>query len=317
MTRLVTPEGTRAVVDHRELLSLSPDTKEVEGILDMLVRARLIHMQTDPDQGATVEIVHEMLITEWPTLKRWLEDSQAMRGFVHELRTAAKQWASRGKPADLVWRGVTAQEALGHQKRHVLDLSAIEREFLSEVKTQLGRSRRRKVVAFTAIAIALALVFAGGSFALVRIKLAEKEAQEKAAQAEKDRAVAESATAKLQAQFDVIAQKDRAREEAEKQKLAAEEQRKQIEKDLAENKELSKEQLEAANRELQRQVKEAQAAKEKALASESAAKRATEDAKTAKAETERLLAKQKAENERLRAESSKIFNGSLSSGGGK
>ena len=99
MTRLVTPEGTRAVVDHDELLGLSSDTGEVERILDQLVRARLIHLHTDPEQGATVEIVHEMLITEWPTLARWLEDSQAMRGFMHELRQATKQWASRGKPA--------------------------------------------------------------------------------------------------------------------------------------------------------------------------------------------------------------------------
>src|ERR1044071_4125118 len=113
-TRLVTPEGTRAVVDHRDLLSLADDRQEVERILDQLVRGRLIHMHTDPDQVATVEIVHEMLITEWPTLRRWLEDSKAMRAFTHELQLAAKQWAARGKPSDLVWRGATAQEALGH-----------------------------------------------------------------------------------------------------------------------------------------------------------------------------------------------------------
>ncbi|HUS27140.1 MAG TPA: serine/threonine-protein kinase, partial [Kofleriaceae bacterium] len=230
MTRLVTPEGTRAVVDHRELLGLSPDTQEVERILDMLVRARLIHMQTDPgDQGATVEIVHEMLITEWPTLKRWLEDSQAMRGFMHELRQAAKQWASRGKPADLVWRGATAQEALGHVKRHVLDLSTGEREFLAEVKAQTARSRRRKVAVFTAIAVTLALVLAGGSFALVRIKLAEKDAQDKAAQAIKAKKEAEGALGQakqateeavkakgdLQGKLDII-------EAEKKQRLAAE-----------------------------------------------------------------------------------------------
>src|SRR5690606_32210376 len=113
--------------DHRELLSLSEDQNEVERILDQLVRARLIHMQADADQGKTVEIVHEMLITEWPTLKRWLEDSHAMRGFMHELRQAARQWASRGRPNDLVWRGATAQEALGHAKRQLLDLSTVEK----------------------------------------------------------------------------------------------------------------------------------------------------------------------------------------------
>jgi eukaryotic-like serine/threonine-protein kinase len=317
MTRLVTPEGTRAVVDHRELVGLSADTQEVERILDMLVRARLIHLQTDPEQGATVEIVHEMLITEWPTLKRWLEDSQAMRGFVHELRQAAKQWATRGKPADLVWRGATAQEALAHQKRHVLDLSSNEREFLAEVKKQIGRSRRRKVAAFTAIVTALALVLAGGSFAFVRVKLAEKEAQEKAKQAESARKIAEEATNDLQGKLDQIEAEKKGRvaaeqnqqkaeqdkQKAEQEKLLAEQEKQQLE-------EMSRDQLQEKNKELQKQVEQARAAKEKAEA-------ATQQANIAKAEVDKMLAKQKAENERLRAESSKIFNGSLSSGGGK
>ncbi|HUS28543.1 MAG TPA: hypothetical protein VMZ53_08540, partial [Kofleriaceae bacterium] len=255
-----------------------------------------------------------------PTLKRWLEDSQAMRGFMHELRQAAKQWASRGKPADLVWRGATAQEALGHVKRHVLDLSTVEREFLAEVKAQTARSRRRKLAVFTAIAVTLALVLAGGSFALVRIKLAEKDAQDKAAQAIKAKKEAEGALGQakqateeavkakgdLQGKLDII-------EAEKKQRLAAE----KLAEDATKSTEMTKEQLAEANKELQRKVAEAQAAKEKALASEAAAKKATEDAKVAKTQVERMLEKQKAENERLRAESSKIFNGSLSSGGGK
>jgi hypothetical protein len=313
MTRLVTPEGTRAVVDHKELVSLSDDQREVEHILETLVRARLIHMQTDADQGATVEIVHEMLITEWPTLKRWLEDSQAMRGFVHELRTAAKQWASRGKPADLVWRGATAQEALGHAKRHVLDLSTVEKEFLAAVKSQLARSRRRKVGAVTAIAIALGLVFAGGSFALVKIKLAERQAQEKAVQAEKDRKQAEvdraaavAAKGELQGKLDIIAAEEKKRREAEASKQQAEEEKAKVETQLHESQQMSREQLEVANKELQRQVKEAQAAKEKAQASEALAKKATEEAKAAKRVVDGMLADKAAELARLKKASEGI-----------
>src|SRR5690606_2466201 len=57
MTRLVTAEGTRAVVDRSELLELWEDRGEVERILDQLVHARLIVVHTDPVQGTTVEIV--------------------------------------------------------------------------------------------------------------------------------------------------------------------------------------------------------------------------------------------------------------------
>jgi len=240
-----------------------------------------------------------------------------MRGFMHELRQASKQWAARGKPADLVWRGATAQEALGHVKRHVLELSAVEREFLAEARKQIGRSRRRKVAAFTTIFIALGLVLAGGSFALVRIKLAEKEAQEKAKQAEIDRKKAEDATNDLQGKLDIIeAEKKRAaaavasQQKAEQDKLLAEQDKQKAEQEKQQVEAMSRDQLEEKNKELLRQVSEAKAAKEKAEA-------ATQAAKEAKSEVDKMLAKQKAENERLRAESSKIFNGSLSSGGGK
>src|SRR5262249_36302838 len=143
-------------------------------------------------------------ITEWPTLRRWLEDSQAMRAFTHELRQAAKQWSTRGKPNDLVWRGATAQEALGHAKRHVLELSAIENEFLAAINHQVARSRRRRVFVFTSIFVALGMVFAGGAFAFVRISMAEQDAQDKAAQAEIDRTAAVDAKGKLQKQIDAL-----------------------------------------------------------------------------------------------------------------
>jgi hypothetical protein len=318
MARLVTPEGTRAVVDHRELLSLSVDQHEIHRILDQLVRARLIHLHTDPDQVATVEIVHEMLITEWPTLQRWLQDSHAMRGFMHELRQAARQWASRGKPADLVWRGATANQALGHANRQLLDLSLIEKEFLAAVRTHAARTRRRKVLIVTSVAIALGLVFAGGSFALVRIKLAERQAQEEKRQAvdakkqaeadrkqaEIDRTTAVSAKAELQGKLDIIAEKER-------QRLAAED------KVAAANKseEMTKEQLAETNKVLERKVAEAQAAKDKAQANEALAQRATSEAQVAKRKVEDLLAQKRAEIERLKAASKDIYSGDLNRSG--
>ncbi len=307
MTRLVTPEGTRAVVDHNELLSLSADQREVELILDQLVRARLIHLHTDPTQGATVEIVHEMLITEWPTLQRWLEDSQAMRGFMAELRQASRQWSARGKPHDLVWRGATAQEALGHVKRQLLDLSAIEKEYLDAVRKQAQRQRRVRVLVFTSVFTALGLVLAGGSFALVKIKLAEAEAQEKAKQAEQDRAEAVTAKGELQGKLDIIEEEKRKREAADKDKVAAEEQKKKAEEErqrtLEEKKnieEQSKEQLAESYKKLQQTAAEAQAAEKKALAQEAVAKKALEESNRAKATSERLLEQKRQELETLK-----------------
>jgi len=301
MTRLVTPENTRAVVDHRELLSLG-DGREVQHIIDRLVRARLVHMHTDAaaGAGATVEIVHEVLITEWPTLRRWLEDSHALRGFVHELQQAARQWAARGRPADLVWRGATAQEALAVASRHVLDLSAAERDFLAAVQHQQSRGRRARLFGFTAVFVVLGLVIAGGIVAVIRISAAEQIAQDKAQVAEDKAREAQKARAQVQAQLDTVRAAKDSQTAAE---LTAKEQQELADK-ATQSLDLSREELQHKNLELERTAAEARAAQQRAetLAREAAAsaetaRQATAAATKARDEANRLL---KIEQERTR-----------------
>ncbi len=319
MTRLVTPEGTRAVVDHNELLGLATDPSDVQHIIDHLVRARLIHLHTDPVQGATVEIVHEVLITEWPMLKRWLEDSQAVRGFTHELRQATRQWAARGRPADLVWRGQTAQEALAVSNRHVLDLSAAEREFLAAVKQQATRGRRRKVYGFTAAFVVLGLVIGGGTIAVIRISAAEKVASQKAKDAEIETAKAKAAEAKVQAQLDTVKSAKTAQSQAELDALEKQELAAKATAGLA----LSREELQKKNEELERaiadarsaQAKAERAAKDAALNAE-AARKATEAEKASSAQLKLAVEREKANVRKLEAEKSKIATSLKESGGG-
>ncbi len=307
MSRLVTPEGTRAVIDHNELLSLSVDAADVQAIIDKLVTARLIQLHTDPAQGATVEIVHEVLITEWPTLARWLEDSHALRGFMHELQTTARQWAARGRPADLVWRGATAQEALSLTSRHVLDLAATERDFLAAVKNETARGRRRKVAAFTAIFIVLGAVIAGGAVAVIRISQAEKVATEKARLADDRAKDAQDALERVtKAQNEKAAAESTAAERARD----AEEAEKKLD--------LSKEELQKKNAELLRRESEARLAQQKAeraareaAANAEAARKATEEAKVANQRLKVQLDAEKARADKAEREKKAISTGSL------
>jgi hypothetical protein len=314
MTRLVTPEGTRAVIDHKELLGLSDDRAEVESILDQLVRARLVSLHTDPNQGATVEIVHEVLITEWPMLGRWLEDSQALRGFMQELRQAVRQWISRGKPNDLVWRGATAQEALGLAKRHVLELSAGEKEFLQAVRVESGRSRRRKVLAIASIFTVLALVIAGGAFWVVQIsqakaevQKAEGEAQLKAIAADKEAKRAREAEAKVQAQLDAVKKAEADRKSAEDVATRANETVAQTQGDLQK----ANEELKKALADSQQDKLTAQELARKAALAAELAKKATDEAKAANAKLSTLLAVEKERVHKLELEKAKISTGGL------
>jgi hypothetical protein len=314
MTRLVTPEGTRAVVDQKELLGLADDTAEIERILDQLVRARLIHLHTDPSQGATVEIVHEVLITEWPTLARWLEEGQAARAFMHELRLAVKQWVARGKPADLVWRGSTAQEALGHTRRHVLELSNAEREYLAAVRSQAARTRRLRVMVFGLIFSALAGVIAIGAIAYFNQKQANQVIAEKQVAAEKAAADARAAEAEVTKQLAAVRAAETKRNEAEADRKVAEAAATKANETV----ELTADELRKRNAELkttleqsQRDKVKAQEAATAAKAAEAAAKKATDDAKAANAKLQAMLAVEKQRVQQLEDEKKKIHTGGL------
>jgi len=208
-----------------------------------------------------------------------------MRGFVHELRQAAKQWVTRGKPADLVWRGATAQEALLHAKRHVLDLSAAERAFLAAIAAQTSRVRRRRVYAVAAIFVALGLVIAAGSIALVEIRAAESRAIEKANALE-----------------DALAKTKQA------EQLRATAERSAVDANKAQSQ--TKEQLVVANRELEEKLHELEVANEKAKAEEQRArdeeKKARGEETRAKKATEEALAARKKLEEMLDAKRKEI-----------
>jgi len=321
MTRLVTAEGTRAVVDHKELLGLSKDRKDVERVLDHLVRGRLIHMHTDAMHGTTVEIVHEVLISEWPMLARWLEDSQSLRGFMQELRQATKQWQSRGKRHDLVWRGVTAQDALATAKRHVLDLSSAEKEFLNAMRAGLARSRRRKIYWLTIILLLLLGGLGAAGFFTMQLRQANEDTEAALVEAQRQTHVAKAAEAKVQAQLDAVQAAQRQKEAAEADAMKAEAEAKtKAEEALKANAQVaqSKEDLQKTNVLLKQQVEEAQKAKEiaqeqskKAAAAKEAAEKATADAKAANARTQALLAAEKERVRQLEAEKSKISTGGL------
>jgi hypothetical protein len=305
MTRLVTPEGTRAIVDRKELVSLAKDPRDVETILDLLVQGRLVHLHTDLDQVATVEIVHEMLITEWPTLQRWLEDSQALRGFMHELRQAARQWDTHGRSADRLWRGASAEEAIGLARRHVLDLSSVEAAFLEAVREHATRMRRRKMLFVTSTIAVLALVIAAGAFFTVQLSAANKVARQ-------NEAAAESAKTSLQQKLELVEQKEAARIAAETQAKAAQEQATKAD----ENVKLSREELEKANVDLRRALGFAEVERKRAETAAQAARKASDDAAVARAAAEAMAERERARAEKAEAESRNIYNKDLRRGSG-
>ena len=270
--RLVTPERTRAIVEIADLEQLSPDRAEVARIIDGLVTARLLVVQTRGDAGGgTVEIVHESLIDRWPTLRRWLDEEQEDAAFVAQLAQAAKQWEAKGKPNGLLWRGDAMEEASRWYRAKQREMPPRERAYLEAVFALARRGKRIRRIATIFAFVVLGTVAAGASVAVVLVQGAKNEANENAAKAQKaladfqiaDKAKQDADAKKAAAeQQQKVAEGEKAKAERDKATEEAKNAQLVVEKQTQEK--LSAEQLEKKNAELQTEVVAANTAKKQA-----------------------------------------------------
>jgi hypothetical protein len=294
--RLVTADGTRAIVDVAELPRLTADPDEARAVVEHLAQARLVVVQNRAEEAsATVELVHESLISGWPMLRRWLDEGREDAAFREQLRAAAKQWEARGKPQGLLWRGEALEEARLWRARHPDPLPEREQAFLEAV-VQLGsraqRLRRGAVIGALGL---LSAVVAGGSIAYVQVQRSARDAREKADVASREATRARQAEDRVREQLDII-------------------KREQTAKAVAETAvERGKQDLRAVNADLQKAVARAEAESQRAQIeskrAQDAATKASDLAESTQKTNvvlEKLLAEERARAERFEKERRKI-----------
>ena len=162
---LVTAEGTRAVREVGELLSVFPDSKQgdAEEVLRRLVDARLLtSFEEEGVEGEgrrRVEVVHESLLTSWPRLVRWRTQDADAAQLRDQLRQAAKTWDEHGRTDDTLWTGAAYREFASWRERYPGGLTNLEEAFTSAMTSFATRRRRRRRIA-AAAAVVMALVVA-------------------------------------------------------------------------------------------------------------------------------------------------------------
>jgi WD40 repeat protein/serine/threonine protein kinase len=177
LLRLVTAERTRAIVPLAELRALSREDGDVSWLIDQMVDARLLIVQTlEGGKGTTVEIVHESLVHGWPALRRWLDENQDDAALLDQLRTAARQWAAKNRDPGLLWRGDALAEYQRWRGRHAASLTPLEAAFGAASAAEAARGRRIRNV-IVALAIVTTAVFV---IALTRANLAANHAKHEA-----------------------------------------------------------------------------------------------------------------------------------------
>ena len=284
LLRLVTAERTRAIVPVAELLELSRETGEVQRLLDQMVDARLLVVQTpEGGKGSTAEIIHESLIQGWPTLRRWLEENQDDAELVDQLRIAAHQWHHKGYDAGVLWRDDAAVEANKLRDRYTGPLSAIERGFLDAVVGHAAARVRRRRVAIIGGFATLSLIVVATMGLLVIIQQSGELAQHNEHKAEIAQRVAETAEQDARRQRDEAERNLQERIAAEQRTTVIAAAKSQVDAELMK----SKEELIVERDNATASAEEAVRARQRAEASARSAARAKGEALDAQAETSR------------------------------
>ena len=129
-------EGTQDTRRRAALSELTP-RPELAGLvsaaLQTLAGARLITVGE-----ATVEVAHEALIREWPTLRQWLADNREGLRLHRHLTEAVQAWDALGRDPGELYRGVRLAQAQEWAQEHPDELNVLERTFL-EAATELAQ----------------------------------------------------------------------------------------------------------------------------------------------------------------------------------
>jgi WD40 repeat protein len=179
---LVTAEGTRAVMDREELLSVFPERKDAEEVLRQLVEERLL--TTYEVEGAEgepshhrVEVVHESLLKAWPRLVRWQMQDEEGAVLRDQLKQAAHLWEEKGRSPDVLWSGTAFREFELWRERYAGKLTALEEDFARAMAERAARQRRRRLAIASAVVAASLAVAAVTGVLWVRARAAALRAE--------------------------------------------------------------------------------------------------------------------------------------------
>jgi hypothetical protein len=191
---LATSQGTRAVAEREELLSLFPERKAAEDVLRELIDARLLtsYEVTSADAAAKhrIEIVHESLLRAWPRLVRWQAQDEEGAVLRDQLKQAAHLWHEKGRTNDLLWTGTAFREFELWRERYPGALTALEEDFANAMRDRaLRRKRQRRLVVVSILATAVVAAAVTGAL-WRRSALAHARAEAEALRAEARKLIA-------------------------------------------------------------------------------------------------------------------------------
>lgn len=99
-------------------------------------------MQQEP----TVEVVHEILIRHWSTLRWWLEENRSRLKLQRQIEQAAILWKRENKQPDFLLRGIRLAEAEEIFKQYPDELMEVSQDFIQACLAQRNQEQKENVI---------------------------------------------------------------------------------------------------------------------------------------------------------------------------
>ena len=117
---------TRRRATFDELIRTPVDEPIVRDVLTLLADLRLV-----TTSSSSVELAHEALIREWPTLRAWLDEDREGLLLSRRLSQSAQSWDQMGRDLGEVYRGARLLQARAWAEMHPDQMNDLEKDFLS------------------------------------------------------------------------------------------------------------------------------------------------------------------------------------------
>ncbi|MGD8750689.1 MAG: hypothetical protein PVG14_04660, partial [Anaerolineales bacterium] len=137
-------QDTRRRAAFSELITKSTDTEVIDAVLRILIDARLVTTGVvEPGDTKVVEVAHEALIREWPTLREWLEANREGLILHRQLTDDTHDWLKYERDHGILYRGARLERALAWASENPDVLSLQEAEFLETSRKASQEEKQR------------------------------------------------------------------------------------------------------------------------------------------------------------------------------
>ncbi len=165
-----TGEGVRRRVPQDTVMSLPFSERDMRAIIERLGVLRLLVFDQDIETGqATIEVAHETLITEWPRLAQWVEDTREDLRLRERLAAATREWVGSHRDNGFLLTRSRLDRFAGWAGDTDLELTSPEQDYLeSSLEAQRAQQRRanrtRRVIAGIVVLILVIVTGLGALF---------------------------------------------------------------------------------------------------------------------------------------------------------